>query len=1508
VFLARRVQVIGSRTRAMLVLLATIGVALGAAQQTRATSLAPGDVVIYRVGSGGTEALTSSATSTFLDEFAPSGSLDATLAFPTTTAGSNKALVASGSASSEGLLTLSANGEYLMATGYNAPLGTASIGETKATAFPRTIGRVSGAGVINTETALTDFADKNNARSAVSSDGLKIWVGGGAGGVRFTELKKTTSTTLQSLVTNVRQLAIFNKQLYASADPEKNGASGFTIATVGSGLPSTSPQTIASLPFETAPEQPYAYSLLALGLGPAPDTIYVADNKLGGVTKYSLQGGKWVRRGTVEIPSVTGVTANDVNGVVTIYATSGGKNGVLGSLYKLSDVSGVNGTLGGVPVEIATAPANEAFRGVAFAPGTVIGSGGTPPSAPTIGAAENTLAAAFEDPTNQSLPLTIGDSNYSPSELTVTVRSSNPTVAPTSGITVTGGGASRTLSVTPAAVGTSQLTLTVEAPDGSFASTQVNYGASAYQGNTSDRYYAGAGNASTAIDVGGGYMIVGDDESNVLHLYQERTSGKPVKSFDFTNQLPDKATEIDIEASARAGNTLYWMGSMSNKHNGELQPNRDIVFAATITGSGASTELTYLDSYTELRDDLINWDNANGSPLGFAKSAEFGSPSDLPTGFNVEGFEFAAGSSTEAYVAFRAPLEPPGEERHLAVLVPVTNFSSLVNGSSKATFGTALQWNLGGLAIREIRRNADGEFLVIAGSADESNSSFGLYGWDGEAEDEPVLLNGPFNLAAEGAWEDITSTPDPIANGDQAELLEDNGDSEWYKNGKTSKNGLLAGLQKDLGRLFTIQIPLPGTPGTPHLQSGPTPNSGQFTLRWKPAPTLRARFTLQHQDAKGGWSTVASGLTHGEHSFTSGSPEGEGTWTYRVIESNETGESAPSSASAEIKVDRTPPNAPTASADRPPDYSGGGGWYRDSVTVSFTGNGDPTLADGSLPSGVDPATLTAPQSFTTSGSHTASGTVADQVGNASAPGTLVAQVDATAPELAVECPASALVGESGVEAKVTASDGESGLASDPSGTVPIETGSAGEKTVMRTAIDNVGHETTRSCTTVVGYPTPGAPTLSAGTNPNANGLFTIAWTGADPLQYFGLSYTLQAHNASTATWSTVATSIGALSYEFSGAGEAEGTWVYRVQGSDTTHGQTTEYSPGSASIVVDKTTPFPPSAAAAREPDFAGGGGWYRDSVEVDFTSNGDRPLSDGSPGSGVNPASIPSPQVFSTSGSHNACSTVTDNVGHVSGSGCLLAVQVDATAPKLEVECPAIAARGQAGVTATVTASDAESGLAADPSESVPIDTTQAGPVATSRTAIDNVGHETTKSCTTEVVPPPGVAKVAPAKGPATGGTVVKISGNGFTGATAVKFGSVSAASFMVTSATTITAVTPAETGATVHVGVTVRGVTNAPSTTDHFKFVPVVSGLTPSSGPRAGKTSVTVRGAGFAVGKTDTAIVFGSSKALSVNCSSFTECVATSPTHAIGTVNVKATVNKATSLKVEADRYTYE
>src|SRR6185437_7613051 len=76
-------------------------------------------------------------------------------------------------------------------------------------------------------------------------------------------------------------------------------------------------------------------------------------------------------------------------------------------------------------------------------------------------------------------------------------------------------------------------------------------------------------------------------------------------------------------------------------------------------------------------------------------------------------------------------------------------------------------------------------------------------------------------------------------------------------------------------------------------------------------------------------------------------------------------------------------------------------------------------------------------------------------------------VDATAPSVTAECPATALAGQQGVAATITASDGESGLASDPSGSVPISTAHAGSQTVTRTAVANVGHETTRSCTTQV---------------------------------------------------------------------------------------------------------------------------------------------------------------------------------------------------------------------------------------------------------------------------------------------------------------------------------------------------------------------------------------------------------------------------------------------------------
>ena len=528
---------------------------------------------------------------------------------------------------------------------------------------------------------------------------------------------------------------------------------------------------------------------------------------------------------------------------------------------------------------------------------------------------------------------------------------------------------------------------------------------------------------------------------------------------------------------------------------------------------------------------------------------------------------------------------------------------------------------------------------------------------------------------------------------------------------------------------------VPSAPTAPMLSSGSNPNNnGQFTLTWETTQAAtQPSYTLQHKNASGGWSTVASGLTSPTYTFASGNPEGEGTWNYRVTESNESSESEPSGESEAIKVDETAPNPPAASADRVPDYAGGGGWYKDSVEVSFATGGDPNLSDGSAGSGVDPTSIPAAQTFNTSGSHEACGTEKDKVGNESSPGCLTVQVDATAPTLELNCPATALVGEAGVVASYTASDGQSGLASPSSGTIPIDTSSAGQKTVSTTATDNVGHETTSSCSTEVEYPTPGAPTLTAGTSPNATGLFTLSWTGADPLQYFGLTYTLEHHNHEGLPWTNVASGIEALEFSFAGSGESEGTWVYRVQGHDEGNSLTTEYSPESAPVKVDKTPPLAPTASADRAPDYAGSGGWYKDTVKVSFSSNGDPVLADGSEGSGVNPTSIPTAETFTESGSHKACGTVKDNVGNESAAGCLT-VQVESTPPNLEIMCPAMVAIGATGVNATVTASDSYSGLKTNPSGTVPINTSTSGLKTVTETAVSNVGTEVTKSCSTFV------------------------------------------------------------------------------------------------------------------------------------------------------------------------------
>ena len=337
----------------------------GSAAGAGGSSATP-DVVVYRVGDGST-ALVSTGNPVFVDEFAPTGGAPVrTTALPTAISGANHRLIASGTATSEGLLSLSADGRFVVLTGYDVtPGGTTTV--TSSTAA-RVVGRLDAAGAIDTTTALTDFATGNNPRSVASPDGTNLWVAGAAGGVRFAALGATTSVQLSTTVANIRQASIFSSQLYVS----DSSGSAVRLGAVGAGLPTMAGQTITNLNgLSASAGSPYAFFFADLDGTPGLDTLYVADDGVG-ITKYSLVAGAWTANATVGAAADTyrGLTGVVSGGVVTLFATRKGGSAAAGGgeLVSVVDASGYDAAFSTTPTLLATAGANTAFRGVALAP------------------------------------------------------------------------------------------------------------------------------------------------------------------------------------------------------------------------------------------------------------------------------------------------------------------------------------------------------------------------------------------------------------------------------------------------------------------------------------------------------------------------------------------------------------------------------------------------------------------------------------------------------------------------------------------------------------------------------------------------------------------------------------------------------------------------------------------------------------------------------------------------------------------------------------------------------------------------------------------------------------------------------------------------------------------------------------------------------------------------------------------------------------------------------------
>lgn len=336
-----------TRTSALLTLSLLSLASLATAQIT------PGNLVVLRVGTGAA-ALSSAATATFLDEFTTAGAFVQTIAMPTAVNGLDLPCTVSGSATSEGLLTLSADGRYLVAVGYSAVPGTASVVATTSAATPRVVARIALDETVDSSTSINNLFSANNIRTAVTTDGTQFWASGANSGVVYATLAATTGTSLNTAPANLRAIGVAGGQLFTTTS---SGSAGRFFA-VGTGLPTTAGQTLTAVPgFPLNGGSPYDFFFADA------NTLYLADEGTfangGGIQKWTLSAGTWSRQYVLSAGAsigCRGLSGYTNGGTTTLYATT-----TTNLLVAVTD-SGALSTF----TTLATGATNTALRGVRF--------------------------------------------------------------------------------------------------------------------------------------------------------------------------------------------------------------------------------------------------------------------------------------------------------------------------------------------------------------------------------------------------------------------------------------------------------------------------------------------------------------------------------------------------------------------------------------------------------------------------------------------------------------------------------------------------------------------------------------------------------------------------------------------------------------------------------------------------------------------------------------------------------------------------------------------------------------------------------------------------------------------------------------------------------------------------------------------------------------------------------------------------------------------------------------
>jgi hypothetical protein len=307
----------------------------------------PGNIVVARVGDGST-ALSNAAAAVFLDEYMPNGTLVQSVPLPTSVSGNNRSLTAAGNATSELALTRSADGRYLVLTGYQTAPGTANVAATASTNVTRVIGLIGADGSIDTSTSTGSAFSTSSIRGAATVDGTSFYSVGANSGVRYQVLGSFASTQLNTEPANIRGINVVGGNVYVSSASDPF----IGLSQVGTGLPTATSQVTALLS-APANASPYGFYLADLDATvPGVDVAYVADERAAaGIQKWSLVGGTWVLNGTISGSGVRGLQGSNTGTSVSLVASTAT------NLYALTDNTGYNmaPALTALPTALATA-------------------------------------------------------------------------------------------------------------------------------------------------------------------------------------------------------------------------------------------------------------------------------------------------------------------------------------------------------------------------------------------------------------------------------------------------------------------------------------------------------------------------------------------------------------------------------------------------------------------------------------------------------------------------------------------------------------------------------------------------------------------------------------------------------------------------------------------------------------------------------------------------------------------------------------------------------------------------------------------------------------------------------------------------------------------------------------------------------------------------------------------------------------------------------------------------